>query len=318
MECNSLSRKNMVLQFLKKSFSKLTSALKKSSSYLKDRLSTLFSSAKVDADLIERLEEIFFEADLGVQVSQELAEKTRLFLKKNKEAQTDEILQFLRQELELHLIKEKQTLTLDAQTTVILVVGVNGNGKTSSIAKLANLFKKEGKKVLLAAADTFRAGAQEQLEIWADRIGIDCVLGQYKSDPAAVVFDACQKALSKNYDVLLVDTAGRLENKSHLMKELEKIGRSCKKLIPDGPHETLLVMDATVGQHGLEQAKAFHGATPLSGIILTKLDGTARGGTAFSIQRSLNIPIVYITLGEQVDDIQPFNAKEFVEALLPL
>jgi len=308
----------MVLQFLKKGFSKLTSALKKSSSYLKDGLSSLFSSTKVDADLGERLEEIFFEADLGVQVSQELAEKTRLFLKKNKDAKTDEILQFLRQELERHLIKEKQKLTLTAKTTVILVVGVNGNGKTSSIAKLANLFKNEGKKVLLAAADTFRAGAQEQLEIWADRIGCDVVLGQYKSDPAAVVFDACQKALSKSYDVLLVDTAGRLENKSHLMKELEKIGRSCKKLIPDGPHETLLVMDATVGQHGLEQAKAFHEATPLSGIILTKLDGTARGGTAFSIQRTLDIPIVYVTIGEQVDDIQPFNAKEFVEALLPL
>jgi fused signal recognition particle receptor len=218
----------------------------------------------------------------------------------------------------LHLETKTHTPSLEKSPTVILVVGVNGNGKTSSIAKLANLFKQEGKKVLLAAGDTFRAGAQEQLQIWAERIGVDTVSSSYKSDPAAVVFDACQKAVSKGYDVLLVDTAGRLENKAHLMKELEKIGKSCKKHIPDGPHETLLVMDATVGQHGVEQAKAFHAATPLSGIILTKLDGTARGGTAFSIQRTLNIPICYITLGEQVDDIQPFNAKDFVEALLPL
>jgi fused signal recognition particle receptor len=207
---------------------------------------------------------------------------------------------------------------LENTPTVILVVGVNGNGKTSSIAKLAHYLKEMGQTVLLAGADTFRAGAQEQLAIWADRLQCDIVQANYKSDPAAVAFDACTKARALGYDVLLIDTAGRLENKTHLMKELEKITRSCQKVIPNSPHDTLLVMDATVGQHGVEQAKSFHEATPLTGIILTKLDGTAKGGTAFSIQRTLKIPITFITLGEQVEDFARFNAEEFVDALLPL
>lgn len=203
-----------------------------------------------------------------------------------------------------------------APPTVILVVGVNGNGKTTSIAKLAKLLKEDEARVLLAGADTFRAGAQEQLAIWANRLGVDIVAANYKSDPAAVAFDAISKALAKGYDYVIIDTAGRLENKTHLMKELEKIRRSCQKLVPEAPHETLLVMDATVGQNGLTQAKAFHEATPLTGIILTKLDGTAKGGTAFGIQRALKIPIKFISTGETVDDFAIFEPSSFVEALL--
>lgn len=308
----------MILQFVKKGISKLANALKKSSSFFKDRLSLLFSSGKVDEELVEALEELFFEADLGVSVSHELAQKTRSFMKKNPGADTSAIIHFLRDELIASLDQKDPTLHLAHHPTVILVVGVNGNGKTSSISKLAFSLKQQGKKVLLAGADTFRAGAQEQLAIWAERAGVDIVQAAYKSDPAAVAFDACTKAKAKDYDVLLIDTAGRLENKDHLMKELEKIRRSCHKIVPESPHETLLVMDATVGQHGLEQAKSFNAATPLTGLILTKLDGTAKGGAAFSIQRTLNIPIKFITLGEQMEDFALFNANDFVEALLPV
>lgn len=308
----------MILQFVKKGLSRLASALKKTSSYFQDKLTRLFASGKVDEELMEALEELFFEADLGVLLARELASKTRAFVKKQPQANSHAIIQFLRDELIQNLSQKDPTLHLTHCPTVILVVGVNGNGKTSSISKLALSLKQQGKKVLLAGADTFRAGAQEQLAIWADRLGIDIVQATYKSDPAAVAFDACSKAKAKEYDVLLIDTAGRLENKTHLMKELEKIIRSCQKILPGSPHETLLVMDATVGQHGVEQAKSFNAATPLSGIILTKLDGTAKGGTAFSIQRELNIPIKFITLGEQVEDFALFNATDYVEALLPL
>lgn len=306
----------MVLQFLKNSFNAIKSALKKTRSFFSDRLTALFST-KVDQELIDGLEELFYEADLGVTVSHELIEKTKAFLKNNPKAQAQESIQFLREEL----VKALSTFDckLKAATPlVILVVGVNGNGKTSSIAKLANHFKQEGKKVLLAGGDTFRAGAQEQLSIWSERLGVDIVSAAYKSDPAAVAFDAVQKATSKGYDVLLIDTAGRLENKTHLMKELEKIGRSIKKFVPDAPHETLLVMDATVGQNGVIQAAAFHESTPLTGIILTKLDGTAKGGTAFAITRALKIPIKFLTLGEKVDDFALFDPQTYVQALLPL
>lgn len=306
----------MVLQFLKNSFSALKSALKKTRSFFSDRLMALFSG-KVDQELIDGLEELFYEADLGVSVSHELIEKTKKFLKANPNAQAKESIQFLQNELtnalSVYDCKLNQAIPL-----IILVVGVNGNGKTSSVAKLAKQFTQEGKKVLLAGADTFRAGAQEQLAIWAERIGVDIVSASYKSDPAAVAFDAVAKATTKAYDVVLIDTAGRLENKTHLMKELEKIRRSIQKFVPDAPHETLLVMDATVGQNGVEQAKAFHESTPLTGIILTKVDGTAKGGTAFAITRALKIPIKFLTLGEKIDDFAYFEPASYVQALLPL
>jgi fused signal recognition particle receptor len=307
----------MVFQFLKAGYTALKSALQKSRSFFAQKLASLFAT-KVDEELIEGLEELFFEADLGLPTAQELIKKTRKFLKEKPKAVPAEIIAFLQEELTQVLLAKNSSLYIPQDAsgpTVLLIVGVNGNGKTTSIAKLAHILKNDGKKVLLAGADTFRAGAQEQLAIWADRLQVDLVCANYKSDPAAVAFDAITKAKTKGYDFLLIDTAGRLENKTNLMKELEKIKRSCQKLIPDSPHETLLVMDATVGQNGLEQAKVFNESTPLSGIILTKLDGTARGGTAFAIQQSLQIPIKFISTGETIKDFAPFEPRAFVKAL---
>lgn len=306
----------MVFQFLKNTYQAVKSALKKTRSFFADRIKSLFSG-KIDQSTLDQLEELFYEADLGVAISSSLIEKTKTYVRNHPEAKSDEIIAFLRQELTSVLTNYDSKLSPGAPL-VILVVGVNGNGKTSSIAKLAKYFKSEGKKVLVAGGDTFRAGAQEQLAIWAERIGVDIVSANYKSDPAAVAFDAVSKAVSKNYDVLLIDTAGRLENKTHLMKELEKMRRSLQKHIESAPQETLLVMDATVGQNGVEQAKAFHQSTPLTGIILTKLDGTAKGGTAFAITQALKIPIKFISLGEQVDDFAHFEPQTFVQALLPI
>jgi fused signal recognition particle receptor len=194
-------------------------------------------------------------------------------------------------------------------------VGVNGNGKTTSVAKLCNKLLGEKKKVILAAADTFRAGAQEQLAIWAERLGVDLVSGAYKSDPAACAYDAFQAACARGADFLIIDTAGRLENKTHLMRELEKIKKSLQKIRPDTPQETLLVLDATVGQNGLENAKTFSTYTPLTGLILTKMDGTAKGGGALVIQKELGIPIKFIGTGEGVDDFLSFDAKAFAHSL---
>lgn len=306
----------MVLQFLKNSYNAIKNALKKTRSFFADRLTRLFSG-KIDQAVLDELEELFYEADLGVSISHDLVEKTKKYVASHPDAKADEIIAFLREELTAVLATYDTSLATGAPL-VILVVGVNGNGKTSSIAKLAKYFKQEGKKVLVAGGDTFRAGAQEQLAIWAERIGVDIVSANYKSDPAAVAYDAVSKAMSKNYDVLLVDTAGRLENKTHLMKELEKMRRSMQKHHAAAPQETLLVMDATVGQNGVEQAKAFHQSTPLTGIILTKLDGTAKGGTAFAITQALKVPIKFISLGEQVDDFALFEPATFVQALLPI
>lgn len=305
----------MVLQFLKNSYQALKSALKKTRSFFSERLTALFSG-KIDQEMLDGLEELFYEADLGVSISHELIDKTKAFIKSRSDAKAPEIIRFLQEELTRVLSVYDTTLAVKP-LTVILIVGVNGNGKTTSVAKLAKLFKDQGKKVLVAGGDTFRAGAQEQLAIWAERLKVEIVSANYKSDPAAVAFDALSKASSKGFDVVIIDTAGRLENKTHLMKELEKIRRSMQKVVPDAPHETLLVMDATVGQNGVEQAKAFHESTPLSGIILTKLDGTAKGGTAFAITRALKIPIKFISLGEQVDDFAAFDPVAYVQALLP-
>lgn len=198
---------------------------------------------------------------------------------------------------------------------VILIEGVNGNGKTTSVAKLGKFYKDQGKKVLVAAADTFRAAAIEQLELWSQKIGLEIVKGTPKSDPASVVFDAIQAAKSRQCEIVIVDTAGRLHTKTDLMRELEKIHRVTSKALPGAPHETLLVLDATIGQNGVDQAKIFHQFTPLTGLILTKLDGTAKGGTAIAIQRQLKIPIRYIGVGEGIDDLKPFQADDFVRSL---
>lgn len=280
--------------------------------FLGNKIRELFKG-KVDEDAIERLEELFYQADLGSQTSTELSNQVRTLYKKNPNLSSDQILEELKKDLLAQLIPAEKSLS--GTPHVILIVGVNGNGKTTSVAKLAYLLKKEGKKVLIAAADTFRAAAMEQLEKWSHQIGADIVKGKPGSDPAAVVFDAIDAAKSRGCDVVLVDTAGRLHTKTDLMKELEKIHRVSGKAAPGAPHETLLVLDATIGQNGVEQAQIFHKFTPLTGLILTKMDGTAKGGTAIAIQRKLRLPIVYIGTGEKIEAFESFNPKAFVNAL---
>ncbi len=276
------------------------------------KLRDLFKG-KVNEEMLEELEELFYKADLGPATSHALAEHVRVLAKKN--ASCEEILDEIKEDLVQQLLTLPTSSTESGNPHIVLIVGVNGNGKTTSVAKLAHHYQAQGKKVLIAAADTFRAAAIEQLEKWADQTGCALVKGRHGSDPAAVVFDAIEAAKSRECDIVLVDTAGRLHTKTDLMKELEKICRVCGKALPGAPHETLLVLDATIGQNGVEQALIFHKFTPLSGLILTKLDGSAKGGTAIAIQKKLQLPIKYIGTGETLEAFSRFNPKEFVNAL---
>lgn len=307
----------MVLQFFKSSYDKVKSALSRARSLFGEKIKSLFQG-KIDENTLEQLEQLLYEADFGVQTAMELTQKVRELHQTNPSFKTSDYLTALQSHLVAMLGQYPSGLVevpQDKLPMVILIVGVNGNGKTTSVAKLANFFKQNKKKVLVAAADTFRAAAIEQLETWAGRLQIDIVKGNSKSDPAAVAFDAVLAAKSRGCDVVLVDTAGRLHTKTPLMQELEKIKRSCHKASLSGPHETLLVLDATTGQNAIDQARHFHKFTPLSGIILTKLDGTAKGGIVVAIQRELGLPIKFIGTGEQIDDIQPFDSQQFTTHL---
>jgi fused signal recognition particle receptor len=307
----------MVLQFFKSNFSKFKSALTRARTLFGDKIKNLFQG-KIDENTLEQLEQFLYEADFGVQTARELTHKIRELHLANPSFKTSDYMAALRSHLMDMLGRFPAALIeLPPQQLpmVILIVGVNGNGKTTSVAKLAHLFKQGNKKVLLAAADTFRAAAIEQLDTWAQQLQIEIVKGSPKSDPAAVAFDAVKAAKARNCDVVIVDTAGRLHTKTPLMQELEKIKRSCHKASSSGPHETLLVLDATTGQNAIDQAKQFHKFTPLTGIILTKLDGTAKGGIVVAIQRELGLPIKFIGTGEQVDDLQPFDPQNFVSNL---
>lgn len=307
----------MVLEFFKSSFSKFKSALSRARSLFSNKLHSLFQG-KIDENTLEQLEQLLYEADFGVKTATELTNKIRALHQENPSFKTEDYLEALRSHLITLLDQYPSGIVSIADNQlplVMLIVGVNGNGKTTSVAKLSNLLKQNGKKVLVAAADTFRAAAIEQLETWAERLQIDIVKGSPKSDPAAVAFDAVQAAKARQCDVVLVDTAGRLHTKTPLMQELEKIKRSCFKASLSGPHETLLVLDATTGQNAIDQAKHFHKFTPLTGIILTKLDGTAKGGIVVAIQRELGLPVKFIGTGEQIDDLQPFDSKSFVDNL---
>lgn len=305
----------MVFNFFKSSYDKVKNALVKTRSVLGGKIASLFSG-KIDEDTLETLEQLLYEADLGAKTAAELTEKVREVYKKDPNTTPDQALAILKKEMIQELSKNSADLaTTEQAPMIILVVGVNGNGKTTSVAKLAKKLTDEGKKVLVAAADTFRAGAIHQLEIWANRINIDIVKGAPKSDPSAVVFDAVSAAIARKSDVVIIDTAGRLHTKLDLMQELEKIKRSCKKLVPNGPHETLLVLDATVGQNACDQAKIFNQYTPITGIVLTKLDGTAKGGIVMAIQKQLGIPVKFIGVGEGMDDLEHFEPEAFVNAL---
>ena len=277
-------------------------------------------SGKVDEELIENIEDILIQADLGVTITGKIISRLEEQIRLHKLSKTEQVYEAL--ENIIITILQDEYKDVDAidfnpneKPYVLLFVGVNGVGKTTTIAKCAQRFKNNGKKVLLVAGDTFRAAAIEQLEIWAKRIGVTIIGQEYGSDPSSVIFNAMQSAKAQSYDVVLIDTAGRLHTKINLMRELEKIKRTIQKHISDAPHQVLLVVDATTGQNGVQQAKKFLESIPIDGIILTKLDGTAKGGVALGIKDSLQIPIKAIGVGEQIDDLKDFDATEFVKAI---
>jgi len=275
---------------------------------------------KVDEDFFEELEEILIGADVGFETVMELIEELKMEVKRKNIQDPAEVQSVISEKLvqiyENAGEEEQNGLNIQAEgLTVILFVGVNGVGKTTTIGKLAHKFKTEGKSVLLAAGDTFRAGAIDQLEVWGERVGVDVIKQGEGSDPAAVMYDAVRAAKSRGVDILLCDTAGRLQNKVNLMKELEKVKRVIEREIPGAPHEVLLVLDATTGQNALIQTKTFKEATDVSGIVLTKLDGTAKGGIVLAIRNELNVPVKFVGLGEKMDDLQEFDSEKYVYGL---
>jgi fused signal recognition particle receptor len=294
-------------------FEKLKNGLIKTKSAMFGNIGNIFKRG-INDDTFEELEELLICADVGYESTEMILDKLRERIRDEKIKDPDEATTALKQIL-VEMIGENTPLDLENQPSVILIIGVNGVGKTTSIGKIAAQLKNEGKKVLLAAADTFRAGAIDQLQVWADRAGVDLIKQSEGSDPAAVVFDAAAAAKKRGCDVLIVDTAGRLHNKKNLMAELAKINRVLDKELPGSSRENLLVLDSTTGQNAVNQAKEFSQTANLTGLILTKLDGTAKGGIVFSIRNVLGIPVKFIGVGENIDDLQPFEAKDFVDAL---
>ncbi len=296
-------------------FQKLKAGLVKTKNAFFGRIDALFKHfTKIDEDLFEELEELLIEADIGVDTTMEILDQLREQVKENRLKDPEEVKQCLYAILR-EMLGEKQDLVLNTKPSVILVIGVNGVGKTTSIGKIAAELKHQKKKVIVAAADTFRAAAAEQLQVWCDRAGVDLIRQGDGADPAAVVFDAINAAKSRKADVLIIDTAGRLHNKKNLMDELAKINRVISRELPDADRENLLVVDATTGQNGISQAKEFREAASLTGLILTKLDGTAKGGVVLTIKKTLGIPVKFIGVGEGIDDMRPFDPDEFAEAL---
>lgn len=298
-------------------FQRLKESLAKTKGNLVGKIEGALTGRKsVDAELFDELEEILIQADVGVETSGKLIAILRERAKELRVKEPGQLKGLLQDIIEDVLDgKEEENLSASEPLTVIMVVGVNGTGKTTTIGKLAHFLRRQGKKVVLAAADTFRAAAIDQLEIWGNRAGAEVIRHQEGADPAAVAFDGLRAALSRKAGVLIVDTAGRLHTKSNLMEELKKIGRVLGRELPGAPHETLLVLDATTGQNALAQAKIFQEAVGLTGIVLTKLDGTAKGGIIIGIKDTLGIPVKFVGIGERVDDLQPFRPGEFVRAL---
>ena len=294
---------------------KLKSGLSKTKQALFGQINEIVKTFRtVDEDLLEELEEQLICADIGAATSEAIIERLREEVKAGRLKEQDQVMNALRTIL-CEMIGEGEPLTLTTTPSVVLVIGVNGAGKTTSIGKISNQLRKEGKKVVVAAADTFRAAAIDQLAVWCDRAGVELVHQQEGSDPAAVVYDAVNYARKHRADVLIVDTAGRLHNKKNLMDELAKINRVIDRELPDAARENLLVLDATTGQNAIFQAKEFKNAANITGLILNKLDGTAKGGIVISIKEELQIPVKFIGVGEKIDDMQPFCAEEFVSAL---
>lgn len=296
-------------------FSKIKEGLKKTRDKVVGQIDSMLKSfTKIDEDLFEELEELLVMGDVGVPTAQKICTELRARVKKEGITDPSKIHNLL-EEIVAEMLSGDEELELSSTPAIILVIGVNGVGKTTTIGKLANSLSKQGKKVLLAAGDTFRAAAIEQLEIWADRSKCEIIKQNEGSDPAAVIYDAISAAKARGADVIICDTAGRLHNKKHLMDELAKINRIIDRELPDASKEKLLVLDATTGQNAVNQAEQFREATGITGIVLTKLDGTAKGGVVLAIKEGLGIPVKYIGVGEQIDDLQPFNAADFSKAL---
>ncbi len=298
-------------------FDKLKNGLNKTKNNIDEKINEVFSNfRKVDEDLLEELEEALIMSDIGMDTSLEIIDNLRKKIKLENLKEAEDVKKALRELMKEILDKQDVSLKMDSKPSVILVIGVNGVGKTTSIGKIANRLKKENKKIVLAAADTFRAAAVEQLEIWANRAGCDIVKKQEGVDPASVVYDAIKITKEKNADVLICDTAGRLHNKKYLMDELSKIQRVIEKELPDANKEVLLVIDATTGQNAISQVKAFKEVAPITGLVLTKLDGTAKGGVVIGIVNENKIPVKFIGVGEAIDDMEIFNSDDFVNAII--
>ncbi len=298
-------------------FDKLKAGLGKTRNSLNDKINMVFSNfRKVDEELLEELEEILIMSDIGVETAEEIISKLRDRIKQEKIQDEEGVKKALKEEMQAILDKIPNELTIKTTPAVILVVGVNGVGKTTSIGKIANNLRKSGKKVVVAAADTFRAAAVEQLEIWAKRAGVEIVKKEEGVDPASVVYDAIKITKETKADVLICDTAGRLHTKKYLMDELQKIGKVIEKELPEASKETLMVIDATTGQNAITQVKAFKEVVPITGLILTKLDGTAKGGVAIGIVNENSIPVKFVGVGEKIDDMEKFNSEEFVNAII--
>lgn len=298
-------------------FEKLKNGLNKTKTSFDEKMNGIFSNfRKVDEELLEELEEALIMSDVGANTSVTIINNLRNRVKKDNLKDAEEVKQDLREEIQAIFDKTDKKLNLETKPSVILVVGVNGVGKTTSIGKIANRLRKDGKKVVVAAADTFRAAAVEQLEIWANRAGCEIVKREEGVDPASVVYDAIKITKEKNADVLICDTAGRLHNKKYLMDELVKIKKVIDKELPDASEEVLMVLDATTGQNAIMQVQAFKETVDITGIILTKLDGTAKGGAVIGIVNENQVPVKFIGVGEQIDDMEIFNSEDFVKALI--
>ena len=298
-------------------FEKLKTGLSKTKESFNTKINDVFSNfRKVDEEFLEELEEVLIMSDMGVDTSVKIVDNLRKRIKKDNIKEEEEVKEALRDEIKKIFDEVDNSLNLKTKPSVILVVGVNGVGKTTSIGKIANKLKNDGKKVVIAAADTFRAAAVEQLEIWADRAGCIIVKKHEGADPASVVFDAIKQTKQENADVLICDTAGRLHNKKYLMDELIKIKKVIDKELPNSSKEVLMVLDATTGQNAIMQVKAFKEAVDINGLVLTKLDGTAKGGAVIGIVSENNIPIKYIGIGEQIDDMEEFKSADFVNAII--
>ncbi len=300
-------------------FSKIKENLQKTKEAFDIKMSNIFANNKDIDQIIDEIEEVLILSDVGVNTSTLICDNVRNNLKKQLDKSEEGIKKLLKQEME-NILNVSSDELVDIENTnekqVILIVGVNGVGKTTTIGKLTNLLKNKGKSILLAAADTFRAGAVEQLDIWAKRSNVDICTGKENQEPASVVYDATKKFIESDYDILICDTAGRLHNKKNLMDELAKMNRIIDKNLPNVKKNVIMILDATTGQNGVSQVKSFFESTKVNGLVLTKLDSTAKGGVVFSIVNELNIPILYIGTGEQITDIEKFNSKDFVEAIV--